>query len=275
MRGWALSNTMRANRHWQSGNRGVDIFTDSLAPVVIRAGMFGLDSILSAHDYTQYGEYGHSSASIITISQGVNEFRQLTGGLSFSRLWYRDASGVHIQADQNIAVDGLKIYLTGLTFELLYQPEEGNFAWVKPDVTTYPKKHDIAWGSIHPYGGGLGVPFSGNTYANAFVNITIAPKTTESFLMPTWGLSGPKNQSEMDQEKTIQRSGVLLTDGLDLTVEFKDPSRCNALILTEMGFCTNSYELKSWQFTDDTIDDINAWDANIPRSYKLKVKVIK
>lgn len=279
MRGWIVSDTIRANRHWQSGDDDddncIDIFSDSLAPAVVRAGMFGLDSSLTPHDYTQYGKYGNSNASVITISQGVNEFRQLTSGFRFSRLWYKDVDGVHIQADQNIAVDGLKIYLTGLTFALLYQPEEGDFTWVKPDITTYPKKYFIAWGSIHPYGLGPGIPFSGNTYTNDVVNITITPKTTETFLMPTWGSSGPNNQSEMDQEETIQRSGVLLTDGLDLAVEFKDPSKCNALLLTEMGFCTNSYELKSWQFTNDSITNIKAWDANIPRSYELKVKVIK
>lgn len=279
MRGWALSNnTLRANRHWQSSgdNNCVDIFTDSLFPQSLAptsAAMFGLDRQLSPGDKTSYGEYiraGRSGNSIITMSYGVKEFKYPTGNIYFSRLWYKDIGGVHIKADQNIAVDGLKIYLTGLVFGLLHQPEEGYYTWVKPDSTQ--KTDYIVWGSIYAHGVSHGVLFSGNTYTNDFVNIAITPKTTEKFLMPTWGLSGPKNQSEMDQEKTIERSGVLLTDGLDLTVEFKDPSKCNALLLTEMGFCTNSYELKSWQWSGN---DIYAWDSNISRSYKLKVEVIK
>lgn len=283
MRGWALSsNTLRANRHWQSsgGNNCIDIFTDALFPQNIastRATMFSLDRLFSPGDKTSYGEYVRGGApgfSIITMSYGVKEFKHLTNDMYFSRLWYKDIGKVHIQADQNIAVDGLKIYLTGLVFDLLHQPEGGYYTWVKPDSTQ--KADDLVWGSMYAYGVSSGIFFSGNTYINDFVNITITPKTTETFLMPTWGLSGPNNQSEMDQKKTIERSGVLLTDGLDLTVEFKDPSKCNALLLTEMGFCTNSYELKSWQWAHNSSNQsIYAWDSNISRSYKLKAEVIK
>ena len=258
MRGWIVSSTTRANRHWQSGSEErflLDIFKnyrDSMSSITIDDWKASWDG---SEEYTEWGaglpfrnifcvfDKSVTGPFFISSSDWGHTYFTNTLPSTYART---QSEYFKISVDvikKSLPVQDMNIYYSSIVIQeglSKLKKAQDKWAWTYPgyDVLTDEMKR-LTW---HP-----SKTKKGN-YENDGVFLKARPRSeTETIRTPKFSMFvRPTSPEKFTGYKEIESANI--ENGFDLFVHLKDTSKCNFVSLEHFNFLTNNYELKHWDY---------------------------
>lgn len=228
MRGWIKSNSIRANRHWQSGNGksgGWDII-----PRVSLSALNGYSfnsgvSFLQGIGLIQTSYTGRCNARYTYSTPTYTDLISINRDGGVGRNIKRGTNGnINLRLINNIVgKDGLELYFAALLFHVKYTDNSYKIFYTGE-------------GFYNQQSLSHATNFDGS-YSDADVSISISG-TGVNFTVPTWPYSKDVS-SKSDFTGTVDRTGYDAEAGVNVSISFGDSVQYVSLY----GFCvgTNAY----------------------------------
>ena len=268
MQGWIVSDTIRANRHWQSGSEeglSLDIFKN------YRDSM----SNITTDDWTAFNSgskaYTEWSRSLVAQNIFCVFDKSVTGPFfipnpswghehftnTLPETYTRTQSEYFkISVDvikKSLPVQDMNIYYSGIAIQegLSKQKKtQDKLTWSYPSYNVLKTEMKrLGWGSSKALPVETSPEYMENgTYEDDGVFLKAKPRSgTETIYSPKFSFwTRPTSPENFTGNKEIESANI--ENGFDVFVHFKDTSKCNFVALTQFAFITNNYELEHWDY---------------------------